>query len=692
MTAHYAIADGVAVVTIDNPPVNGLGIATRTAIVESLARAQADAGVTAVVLTGAGRVFSGGADIREFNTPKAAAAPTLRMVIAAIEASAKPVVAAVHGVAMGGGLELALGCHYRVATPDAQIALPEIRLGLLPGAGGTQRLPRLVGLDVALAMITTGDPVRADAVDGVFARTFTTDLAANAMAFARDAAAGATAHPRVRDRAVPPRDVDAFRRAARESLPKSARGLPAPQACIDALCATLEGDFDDGLKAERAAFERLLASPEARAMRHVFFAERAAARIADVPADTRTRDIRTVAVIGAGTMGTGIAIALLNVGIAVRLHDADAGALDRGLATIRRHFESAVAKGRLSLAEAQRRGGLVAPAATLADVAAADLAIEAVFEDMAVKLSTFGQLDRVLKPGAILASNTSTLDLDALAAATGRPQDVVGLHFFSPAHAMKLLEVVRGARTGADVLATAMKFAGRLGKTPVVSGVCDGFIGNRMIGKYLEQANLLLLEGALPEDVDRAIEAYGFAMGPFRMSDVAGNDIGWAVRKRRYAEGGDNGRFRASDRLCERGRFGQKTQGGWYDYAAGARDAQPSPAVHAMLRELVDAAGTRRAAIGDEEIVDRLLLSLVNEGARILEEGIAARASDIDVVYVTGYGYPRHRGGPMFDADRRGLPAVLTAIERFARGPHGDAWRVAPLLAKLAALGRTFNE
>jgi 3-hydroxyacyl-CoA dehydrogenase len=691
MTAHYLVNDGIAVIAIDNPPVNGLGLATRTAIAEGLTHALADPAVAAIVLTGAGKVFSGGADIREFNTPKALQPPTLRTLIASIEASTKPVVAALHGVAMGGGLELALGCHYRVAAPDGQIALPEVKLGLLPGAGGTQRLPRAIGLDAALAMITSGDAKRADALPTLFTRMISGDLLQGAVSLAREVAARGGPHPRLRDVAVPPHDADAFRERARAALPKASRGLPAPEACIEALTATLTHTFDDGLVAERAGFDRLVQSPEAKALRHVFFAERAAARIADVPADTPVRVVAQVAVIGAGTMGAGIAMCFLNAGLPVRLLEARADALERGVESIRATYDASVAKGKLDAAEAKRRNDLLAPTLELADLGDADLIVEAVFENMDVKMAVFRELDRVAKEGAILASNTSTLDLDRLAQTTRRPQDVIGLHFFSPANVMRLLEVVRGAATGADVLATITKLAGRIGKTPVVARVCDGFIGNRMLAKYLEQAYVLLLEGALPEEVDRAIESFGFAMGPFRMSDVAGNDISWAVRKRRYTEHGNAGYALAADRLCELGRFGQKSGGGWYDYAAGSRAAQPSELVNAMARALAKDAGTQRDTIPEDEIAQRLLWSLVNEGAQILDDGIAARASDIDVVYVTGYGFPRHRGGPMFYADQVGLATVAAAIERFAKGPYGSAWRAAPLLTRLAAEGRTFN-
>ncbi|WP_296949660.1 3-hydroxyacyl-CoA dehydrogenase NAD-binding domain-containing protein [uncultured Massilia sp.] len=694
MSADYHVQDRVAVITLNNPPVNGLGLATRSAAVDGLRRAAADDGVVAIVITGAGKAFSGGADIREFNSPKALAEPTLHTLIRAVEASPKPVVAAIHGVCMGGGLELALGAHYRVALPGAQIALPEVKLGLLPGAGGTQRLPRVLGLETALDMIVTGKPVPSEKLAGtpLFDALLPagSDPVAGAVAFA-EAVAARRPLPQVRDLAVAHPDPAAFLAAARARVAQEAGPFPAPPACVEAVAAAVEMPFEDGLKFERERFLHLTTTTASKALRHAFFAERAAAKVPGLPADTPVRPVAAAAVVGAGTMGAGIATAFADAGIPVTLVETAQAALDKGLATVRRNYEGALARGRITAAQLEQRLALVGGTLDLAAIAHADLVVEAVFEDMEVKASVFRRLDAVMKPGAILASNTSTLDLDRIAACTARPQDVIGLHFFSPANVMKLLEIVRGAATAPDVLATALALAKKLRKTGVVAGVCDGFIGNRMIEQYLRQAGFLLDEGALPAQVDRAIEAFGFAMGPFRMADLAGNDIGWAIRKRRAAQQPGMAYSRTADLLCELGRFGQKTGAGWYDYRAGERTPQPSALVDEMVVRHSADLGIARRAIADEEIVERLVYALVNEGARILEEGIALRASDIDMVYLAGYGFPLVRGGPMFHADTVGLPAVLAAIERFASGYHGEAWRPAPLLALLAAQGKRFD-
>ncbi|QJE02376.1 3-hydroxyacyl-CoA dehydrogenase [Massilia forsythiae] len=698
MSADYAVRGNVAVITLNNPPVNGLGLATRAAAVDALQRAAADDAVEAIVLMGAGKAFSGGADIREFNSPKALTEPTLHTLIRTVEASPKPVVAAIHAVCMGGGLELALGAHYRVALPGARIALPEVKLGLLPGAGGTQRLPRVLGLAPALEMIVSGKPAMSEQLAdtplsaGLFDELLApgSDLAEGAVAFARRIAA-VRPLPRVRDRLVEQADLPAFLVAARARVTAAAGPFPAPLACLEAVAASATMPFEEGLAFERERFLALTRTVESKALRHAFFAERAAAKVPDVPADTPARPVERAAVVGAGTMGGGIALALVNAGIPVTLLETRQDALDKGVAGIRKQLETAAAKGRLSAEQVQQRLALVMPTLAYEDIAACDLAIEAVFEDLGVKETVFRRLDAVMKPGAILASNTSTLDLDRIAAFTRRPQDVIGLHFFSPANVMKLLEIVRGQHTGKDVLATALALAKRLGKTGVVAGVCDGFIGNRMVEQYLRQAGFLLDEGALPQQVDAAIERFGFAMGPFRMSDLAGNDIGWAIRKRRRQEMPDVRYSRTADLLCEGGRFGQKSGAGWYDYRPGERTAQPSAAVEQMIVRHSAELGIERRAIADEEIVERLVYALVNEGARILEEGIAQRASDIDMVYLSGYGFPLQRGGPMFYADTVGLPAVLAAAERFAQGYQGDAWRPAPLLVRLVAEGKNFN-
>ncbi|MDR5877966.1 3-hydroxyacyl-CoA dehydrogenase NAD-binding domain-containing protein [Caballeronia sp. LZ032] len=693
MAVDYSIRDGVAVIMLDNPPVNGLGHATRLGIVEGIGRANSDATVRAIVLIGAGKAFSGGADITEFNTPKATQEPTLLTVIKAVEGSAKPVVAAIHAVAMGGGLELALGAHYRVAAPDAQIALPEVKLGLLPGAGGTQRLPRAVGLETALNMIVSGTPVPSEqlAQSGLFDALIQGDLLDAALSFARGAADRGGPYPKVRERRIEHANAEGFIQFARNSVAAVARHFPAPHKCIDAIEKGVKEGFERGLAFERECFLALVQTPESRALRHAFFGERAAGKIADVPSNTPVRKIEQIGIVGAGTMGGGIAMNFLNAKLPVTLLETKQDALDRGLATIRRNYEAQVKKGKLTQQQVEDRIALIRPTLSFTDLAQADLIIEAVFEELDVKQQVFRQLDEVAKPGAILASNTSTLDLNRIASFTKRPGDVIGMHFFSPANVMKLLEVVRGKETSKDVLASVMQLAKKIKKTAVVSGVCDGFIGNRMIEQYIRQALFMLEEGALPAQVDRAIEQFGFAMGPFRMSDLAGNDIGWAIRKRRYREQPELRYARVADRLCEMGRFGQKTGAGWYDYAPGKRDAIPSQAVDEMIVGFSAEQGVARREIGDEEIVERLVLSLVNEGAKILEEGIAAKASDIDMVYLTGYGFPLWRGGPMLYADTIGLFNVDRALRKYAAQPNGDAWQPAARIAGLAAANGRFN-
>ncbi|RQR84499.1 3-hydroxyacyl-CoA dehydrogenase [Burkholderia sp. Bp9012] len=693
MAVDYSTRDGVAVITLNNPPVNGLGLSTRQGVMDALDRAAQDPSVTAIVLTGAGRAFSGGADITEFNTPKALQEPTLHTVIRAVEASAKPVVAALHSVVMGGGLELALGAHYRVAAPGAQVALPEVKLGLLPGAGGTQRLPRAVGLETALNMIVSGAPVPSEqlAKSGLFDEMADGDLLDAAVAFARKVGARQGPHPRVRDRKIVHENAAGFLQFARNSARAAAPNFPAPHKCIDAIEAGVLNGFDKGSIAEREGFVALMMTPESRALRHAFFGERAASKIPDVPADTTLREIRRVGVIGAGTMGGGIAMNFVNAGLPVTLLETKQEALERGVATIRKNYDAQVKKGKLAQEKLDARMALITPTLSYDDLKDADLIVEAVFEELGVKEQVFRKLDEVAKPGAILASNTSTLDVDKIAAFTKRPQDVVGMHFFSPANVMKLLEVVRGAQTAKDVLATVMAVAKKIRKTAVVSGVCDGFIGNRMIEQYIRQALFMLEEGALPAQVDRAIEKFGFAMGPFRMSDLAGNDIGWAIRKRRYVEQPDLHYSKIADRLCEEGRFGQKTGGGWYDYVPGERKAKPSALVDEMVVAYSKERGVERRKIGDDEIVERLVFALVNEGAKILEEKIASKASDIDMVYLTGYGFPLWRGGPMLYADMVGLYNVERAIRRYAAAPNGDAWQLAPSIVELAKAGRGFN-
>ncbi len=693
--AHYAPRGDIAVITMDNPPVNGLGYDLRSGLVEALRRAQADGAIRAIVIHGAGNAFSGGADIREFNTPKALAEPTLHTVIRTIEESTKPVVAAVHAVAMGGGLELALSCHFRVAAPGAQIALPEVKLGILPGAGGTQRLPRVVPLETAVNMIVSGEPVKSEklAATRIFDEIVSGDLVEGAVAFAHKALAENRGLPKVRELRVEHDDAEGFLQFSRNTVAAVAKNFPAPVRCVDAIAGAVKMSFEEGLANERRLFLELVQTPESRALRHAFFGERAASKIPDIPSSTPTRKIDRAAVIGAGTMGGGIAMNFANAGIPVKLLEVAREALDKGVATIRKNYENTAKKGRMKPEDVDKRMALIEPTLSYEDIAEADVVVEAVFEDMTVKEKVFRKLDEVMKPGAILATNTSTLDVNRIASFTKRPQDVIGTHFFSPANVMKLLEIVRGEQTGKDVLATTMQLAKKLRKTGVVSGVCDGFIGNRMIEQYLRQALYMLEEGATPQQVDRAIEKFGFAMGPFRMSDLAGNDVGWYIRKRRYVEQPNLEYPRVADKLCELGRFGQKTGAGWYRYVPGKRDALPDPQVDELIASHRASIGATPRKLSDDEIVHRLVFALVNEGAKILEEGIALRASDIDMIYLTGYGFPLWRGGPMLYADQYGLYNVVNRMRDFAASARGDAafWTPAPLLERLAAEGKGFN-
>ena len=699
MTAQYQVHGDIAVITLSNPPVNGLGFATRLSIADGLSRANADPAVKALVLTGAGKAFSGGADIKEFGSPKALQEPNLLSVILALEHSAKPVVAAIHSVCMGGGLELALGCHYRIAASGCSVALPEVKLGLIPGAGGTQRLPRVLGVEVALNMIVSGEAVKSEMLAMIPGQKLFDKMASSVETLAEEALALARSLadtrplPLVRNLPCKHPQGDAYFQFARNMVKGMAKNFPAPPKCVDAVEAATKQKFDLGMAAERDIFVALMQTAESRALRHIFMAERAASKIPDVPSDTPQRSVKAVAVIGAGTMGGGIAMNFLNAGLPVVMLEMKQEALDRGVATIRKNYESQVKKGKLKADKYEQRMALLQTTLSYDDLGSADLVIEAVFEDIGVKETVFKQLDRVMKPGAILASNTSTLDVDKIASFTNRPQDVVGLHFFSPANVMKLLEVVRGAKTAKDVLATVMALAKTIRKTAVVSGVCDGFIGNRMVEQYGRQGGFLLDEGCTPEQVDRAIEKFGFAMGPFRMGDLAGNDIGWAIRKRRALEKPGMKYSKTADLLCEKGRFGQKTGAGWYDYVAGKRDAVPNAEVVQMIAAHRASLGITPRKISDDEIVQRLVYALVNEAAHILEEGIASKAGDIDMVYLMGYGFPIYRGGPMNYADQVGLFNVVQSMGRFAQNPLDDAafWQPAPLLARLAAEGRTFN-
>lgn len=684
----YTLHGAIALIRFNQPPVNSLGHELRMALVEALDRAAADPSVAALVLTGSDRAFSGGADIKEFGTPKASLEPDLRTVIAILERSRKPTVAAISGVCMGGGLELAMGAHFRVAKPDASIALPEVKLGLLPGAGGTQRLPRLIGVEAALSMMVTGHPMPAATFKGsaLIDELIEGDLIDGALAFANRLVSAAKPLVPVRARRIDYPNHEAFLQFARNMIKGVAGPFPAPAKIVDAVSAAITKPFDEGFATENRLFTELMLTPESRALRYLFQAERAASKIPDVPEGTPTRPIVNVGVIGAGTMGGGIAMNFLNVGIPVTLLEAKQEALDRGIATIRKNYAGSVAKGKLSAAEVDARLTRLTPTLTYDALSGCDLIIEAVFEEISVKESVFRTLDRIAKPGAILATNTSTLDVNRIAHFTTRPADVVGLHFFSPANVMKLLEVVRGAATGKDVLATVMALAKKIKKTAVVAGVCDGFIGNRMLMPYWGAAEQLIEHGATPWQVDRALEKFGMVMGPFRVSDLAGNDIGWAIRKRRYAEHPDTPvRPNVADALCEQGRFGQKTGKGWYRYEPGNRVPIPDPAVEALLEAHRSTLGIKPRVFSDDEIVTRCVYALINEGARLLGEGIAARASDIDMVYLTGYGFPMHRGGPMRYADEIGLYNVARTLETLRQEDDNPFWTPAPLIRERLA-------
>jgi 3-hydroxyacyl-CoA dehydrogenase len=687
----YKRSGHVGVITIDSPPVNALGQAVRRGLIEALDQGLSDKDVAALVLMGAGRTFTGGADIREFGKPPSS--PSLHDVIARYEASSKPVVAAIHGTTMGGGFELALGCHYRVAAANARLGLPEIKLGLIPGAGGTQRLPRLSGIETAVEMILSGEPMPAPKAKamGVVDALVEGDFEAGAVGFA--SALGTGPHPKVRDRDEKLAEARARpdpMAAVRKDLARRARGQVAPQRAVDAIEMTLTTPFEDALAREREIFVELVPTPQSKGSIHSFFAERQVARIPDVPDDTPARPIARAAVLGAGTMGGGIAMCFANAGIPVQVIETTQEALTRGIDIVRRNYAATVAKGRLAQAAMDKRMELIKGALDLPAVREADIVVEAVFEEMDIKKQVFRELDRLCKPGAILATNTSTLDVDEIAAATRRPADVIGTHFFSPANVMRLLEVVRGKASAKDVIATTMKLGRTLGKVPVLVGVCDGFVGNRMLGRYFKQAEFLVEEGALPQQVDKVLVDFGLPMGLFAMSDMAGNDVTWRIRKRQAAALPKNVRVsKIIDQLCEQGRFGQKTGAGWYRYEKGDRTPLPDPAVEGVIMAESKRLGIARRAIGDDEILKRCIYALINEGAKILEEGIALRPGDIDIIYIYGYGFPAWRGGPMFYADLVGLKNVYDDICRFAQR-DAEAWTPAPLLKRLAEQGKSF--
>jgi 3-hydroxyacyl-CoA dehydrogenase len=676
----------VAVVTVDNPPVNALSHGVRRGLLDRLGQAIADADVRAIVIVCAGRTFIAGADITEFGKPPRD--PSLHAVLEAIESSPKPVVAAVHGTALGGGLEVALACHYRVGAPAARFGLPEVKLGLLPGAGGTQRLPRAVGVDKALRMIVSGDPIgAAEALEhGLIDRVVEGDLTAAGVAFAEEVLSGERPLRKLSEldqKLEAARGKPEIFAEFRKSVARQTRGFRAPERCIQAVEAAVSLPFADGLRRERELFVELMGSLESKAQRYFFFAEREAAKIPDVPPDTPAREVRKAAVIGAGTMGGGIAMNFANAGIPVTVVEVSQEALDRGLGVVRRNYEATASKGRMTKADVDRRMGLITPTTDFQAVADADLVIEAVFEEMPIKKEVFAKLDAICKPDAVLATNTSTLDVNQIAAVTRRPESVIGMHFFSPANVMRLLENVRGAKSSKTAIATAMTVGRRIGKVPVLVGVCHGFVGNRMLHQRGRESERLILEGALPHEVDRVLYDFGFPMGPFAMGDLAGLDVGWRIRK------GRGERALVADRLCELGRFGQKTGAGYYRYE-GDRTPRPDPEVEKLIVGVSAELGITRRPIPDEEILQRLLYPMVNEGAKILEEKVAIRPSDIDVIWVYGYGWPVYRGGPMFWADSIGLKAVRDRMVEFGRRTGSDTWKPAPLVERLAAEGRGF--
>jgi len=690
----FAVDQGVGVIIIDNPPVNALSPGVPEGIASAIEAAERDASVRVIVILGAGRTFIAGADIKELEKAAAghATPPKLRTLLTQIEDCGKPVIMALHGTALGGGLEVAMAGHYRVASPDAQMGQPEVNLGIIPGAEGTQRLPRLVGIAAAIEMCVSGKPIpAAQALSlGLIDRIIEGDLRAGAVAFAREMAD--RPHPKTRERQekLGSAAVNApLFAAGREQARKTRRNQTAPLAAVDAIEAAAALPFDEGCRKERELITECLASDQCRALIHAFFAERAVAKIPDIGKDVAPVSISNAAIIGAGTMGGGIAMALANVGIPVRLKEADAAALDRGMATIRKNYEGSVKKGRFSQQVMDERMALIHPQLDYEGFDKADLVLEAVFENLALKKQVFGEIDRIAKPDAVLASNTSTLDIDQIASATSRPERVVGLHFFSPAHVMRLVEIVRGKATAKPLIATALALAKKLKKVGVVVGNCHGFVGNRMMFPYMREAQFLVEEGATPEQVDKALTDWGMAMGIFAVDDMGGIDVLWRVRQEaKHLEKPGARRPLVHDKLYEMGRLGQKTGAGWYRYDENRR-ASPDPEVLALIEKTAREAGIPRRNITAEEILERCLYVMINEGARILEEGYALRAADIDVIYLTGYGFPAYRGGPMWYADTVGLKKVYNRIEDFHR-QHGALWAPAPLLKRLAEQGGTF--
>ncbi|UFW71372.1 3-hydroxyacyl-CoA dehydrogenase NAD-binding domain-containing protein [Bradyrhizobium sp. WU425] len=678
--------DEVGIVTVDSPPVNALSAAVRGGILECIKAAVADPAIKGIVLTCAGRTFIAGADITEFGKPPKP--PALNDVLSEIENSPKPVVAAIHGTALGGGLEVALACHFRVAVKEAKLGLPEVKLGLLPGAGGTQRLPRAVGPELAVKMIVGGDPIgAAEALKNGLIEEIVEGPAAGAEAFVRKLLAEKRPLRRLRDDdskiAAAKADRSIFTNAV-AAMTKKSRGLEAPFAAADAVGYAIDLPFDEGLRKEREGFLKLVASDQSKAQRYAFFAEREASKIAGVPEGTKPRPVNRVAILGAGTMGGGIAMSFANAGVPVTLIETGEEQLKRGMGIMQKNWEATAARGGIPADAPAKRMALINGVVGIENVGDADLVIEAVFETMAVKKEVFGKLDQYVKPGAVLASNTSYLNIDEIAKSTKRPQDVLGMHFFSPANVMKLCEIVRADKTAPDALVTAVNIARKIAKVPAVVGVCDGFVGNRMLAQRGKQSEKLLFEGALPQQVDAVVTKFGMPMGPFAMSDLAGLDIGWRSRKDRGIKS------EIADALCEAGRFGQKTGKGYYKYEAGSRSALPDPEVEKLIDETLLHFGRKKRVVSDDEILERMMYPMINEGAKILEEGIAARPSDIDVVWLYGYGWPIYRGGPMFWADTVGLKHIADRLSFYAKETNDPSLEPAPLLKKLAAEGKTF--
>ena len=681
-SVQLEVRDGVAVITIDNPPVNALSRHVRQGICDTMRQVAGDPSVTAVVLACAGRTFIAGADITEFNKPLQP--PGFLEMIDVLDDSAKPVVAAIHGTALGGGLETALACHFRVAVASARFGLPEVKLGLCPGAGGTQRLPRVVGPEKALEMIVGGNPIggREALAHGVADEIVEDDLTEGAIAFARRAVAEGRPLVRIRDRdekVAPARGSSAIFDDFRKKHARRMRGFEAPEACIKTVEAAVERPFDEGMACEQEIFAGLMGGVQARAQQYFFFSEREASKIPDVPRGTETLDVKRAVVVGGGTMGGGISMCFANAGVPVSMVEMNREALDRGLATIRRNYENTAARGGFTREQVEQRLGLIDGTLDLEAVREADVVVEAVFEELEIKQETFRRLDALAPGHAVLASNTSALDVNAIAASTGRPESVIGTHFFSPANIMRLVEVVRGEKSSKETIASAMALSRRLGKVPVLVGVCHGFVGNRMLFARQREATRLILEGAPPQDVDSALYDFGLPMGPFAMSDLAGLDLGWNAATSTGAT--------IRERLCEEGRRGQKTGAGYYDYESGSRAPKPSPVVERIIREFAEERQLRRRDdIGRDEIFERLVYPMINEGAKILEEGIALRASDIDVVWVYGYGWPVYRGGPMFHADEIGVDRIVARMKEL-EAAHGEEWRPAALLERLASEG-----